>query len=274
MKKLLTSIVLGLAMLSSVPADAQAVSGARGSDDFKIGVAGFSYRKFTLDQTLQYLQSMDVKYFSVKDWWLPLDSTKEQMDAFKAKCAEYGIEGYILGPIYMRSKESVDATFAYAQRYGKDMFIGVPDYDLLPYVIEKVKETGIRVAIHTHGPDGAAFPDIRTVVELVKDPSLGVGCCMDLGHTFRSGYDVAKDIKKYGKWIYDIHIKDETAASKEGETWEMGRGIIDFKPIVKALRKIGYTGKLSLEFEKGGDDPQPGVAESIGYLRGVCDCTK
>ena len=147
MKSLLSLFVLGLALLSSVPADAQTIIGARGSDDFKIGVAGYSYRKFTLDRTLQYLQSMDVKYFSVKDWWLPLDSTKEQMDAFKAECSKYGVEGYTLGPVYMRSKEAVDATFAYAQRYGADMFIGVPDYDLLPYVIEKVKETGIRVAV-------------------------------------------------------------------------------------------------------------------------------
>ncbi len=199
MKKIVRILTIALMLSAALPAGAQEVR--HGSDDFKIGVAGYSYRKFNLDQTLQFLQDMGVKYFSVKDWWLPLDSTKEQMDAFKAKCAEYGIEGYILGPIYMKSKEQVDRTFAYAQRYGAKVFIGVPDYDLLPYVIEKVRETGIKVAIHTHGPDGAAFPDIRTVVEMVKDPSLGVGCCMDLGHTFRSGYDVAKDIRKYGKSI-------------------------------------------------------------------------
>lgn len=274
MKKTALLISSIMILISSLNASAQLVSGKRGSDDFNIGIAGYTYREFSLEQTLEFLKSLDVKYFSVKDWWLPLDSTKEQMDAFKAKCAEYGIEGYTLGPIYMHSTEDVDRTFAYAQRYGTDMFIGVPDYEIIDYVIAKVKETGIKVAIHTHGPDGAAFPDIRTVVEKVGDPSLGVGCCMDLGHTIRMGYNVAKDIVKYRKWIYDIHIKDETAASKEGETWEMGRGIIDFKPIVKALRKIGYTGKLSLEFEKGGNDPQPGVAESIGYLRGVCDCTK
>ena len=269
MKKIVRILIIALMLSAALPAGAQEVR--HGSDDFKIGIAGYSYRKFNLDQTLQFLKDMGVKYFSVKDWWLPLDSTKEQMDAFKAKCAEYGIEGYILGPIYMKSKEQVDRTFAYAQRYGAKVFIGVPDYDLLPYVIEKVRETGIKVAIHTHEPDGAAFPDIRTVVEMVKDPSLGVGCCMDLGHTFRSGYDVAKDIRKYGKWIYDIHIKDETAASKAGQTWEMGRGVMDIPAIVKALRKIKYQGVISIEFEKNGYNPHPGVAESVGYLRGVMD---
>ena len=274
MKRIISIAIIIAAIGASTSSHAQTISTPRGSDDFQIGIAGFTYRSFDLDRTLQYLKSMDVKYFSVKDWWLPLDSTKEQMDAFKAKCSEYGIEGYILGPIYMRSKADVDRTFDYVERYGSDMFIGVPDYDLLDYVIAKVKETGIRVAIHTHGPDGAAFPDIRTIVEKVKDPSLGIGCCMDLGHTFRSGYDVAKDIRKYGRWIYDIHIKDETDASKAGQTWEMGRGKMDFVPIVKALRKIRYKGKLSIEFEKNGNDPHPGVAESVGYLRGVLDATR
>jgi sugar phosphate isomerase/epimerase len=267
-------IVILAVMAVALQANAQMVSGARGSEDIKIGIAGFSYRNFDIDQTLQMISSMGVKYFSVKDWWLPLDSTKEQMDQFKAKCASYGVEGYILGPIYMKSVAEVDRAFAYAGRYGSTMFIGVPDYELIGYVIEKVRETGIKVAIHTNGPDGAAFPDIYKIVEMVKDPDLGVGCCLDMGHSVRSGEDIAKIVKKYHKWIYDVHIKDETAPSKAGETWEMGRGVIDFRPIVKALRKVGYTGVLSVEFEKNGDNPHHGIAESIGYLRGILDGTK
>ena len=49
---------------------------------------------------------------------------------------------------------------------------------------------------------------------------------------------------------------------------------MDIPAIVKTLRKIGYTGVVSLEFEKGRQKPLPGVAESIGYLREVCDATK
>jgi sugar phosphate isomerase/epimerase len=263
-----------LTLLSAKTSNAQIVSGPHGSEDMKIGVAGYSYRNFSIDETLSMLQSMGVKYLSIKDWWLPLDSTKEQMDAFKKKCESYGVDGYILGPIYMHSEAEVDRAFAYTERYGIKMFIGVPDYELIDYVIGKVRETGIRVAIHTHGPDGAAFPSIYKIMELVKDPSLGVGCCLDMGHSVRSGEDIAKIVKKYHKWIYDIHIKDETDASKAGQTWEMGRGVIDYRPIVKALRKVGYSGVVSLEFEKSGDNPHPGVAESIGYLRGILDGTK
>ena len=274
MKKIFRLLTLAALLSLTLPAKAQLVSGPRGYDDFKIGVAGYTYRSYNIDQTLEFLKSMEVKYFSVKDWWLPLDSTKEQMDAFKAKCREAGVEPYILGPIYMRSEADVDRAFAYAERYGSDVFIGVPTYELTDYMIKKVKETGIKVAIHTHGPDGQPFPNIQKVVEVYKDPSLGIGCCMDLGHSVRMGEDIVKDIKKYKAWIYDIHIKDESAASKAGQTWEMGRGVMDFRPIVKVLRQIKYKGVVSLEFEKNGNNPHPGVAESIGYLRGVSDGTK
>ena len=274
MKKLFRLLTLAALVLLAKPANAQLIEGPRGYEDFKIGVAGYTYRSFDIDQTLVFLKSMEVHYMSVKDWWLPLDSTKEQMDAFKAKCREYDVEPYILGPIYMRSEAEVDRAFAYAERYGSDVFIGVPNYELTDYVIKKVKDTGIKVAIHTHGPDGAPFPNIQKVAEVYKDPSLGIGCCMDLGHSVRMGEDIVKDIKKYKAWIYDIHIKDESEASKKGQTWEMGRGVMDFRPIVKVLRQIKYKGVVSLEFEKNGKNPHPGVAESIGYLRGVCDATK
>lgn len=274
MKKLFRLMTLAALVMLAKPAEAQLVNGPRGYEDFKIGVAGYTYRSYDIDQTLAFLKSMEVHYLSVKDWWLPLDSTKEQMDAFKAKCREYDVEPYILGPIYMRSEAEVDRAFAYAERYGADVFIGVPTYELTDYMIKKVKETGIKVAIHTHGPDGQPFPNIQKVVEVYKDPSLGIGCCMDLGHSVRMGEDIVKDIKKYKAWIYDIHIKDESEASKKGQTWEMGRGVMDFRPIVKVLRQIKYKGVVSLEFEKNGKNPHSGVAESIGYLRGVCDATK
>lgn len=274
MNKLFRLLTLAALLLLAKPAEAQLINGPRGYEDFKIGIAGYTYRSYDIDQTLAFLKSMEVHYLSVKDWWLPLDSTKEQMDAFKAKCREYDVEPYILGPIYMRSEAEVDRAFAYAERYGADVFIGVPNYELTDYMIKKVKDTGIKVAIHTHGPDGAPFPNIQKVAEVYKDPSLGIGCCMDLGHSVRMGEDIVKDIKKYKAWIYDIHIKDESEASKKGQTWEMGRGVMDFRPIVKVLRQIKYKGVVSLEFEKNGKNPHPGVAESIGYLRGVSDGTK
>ena len=96
-----------------------------------------------------------------------------------------------------------------------------------------------------------------------------MGICIDIGHTTRDGQDPSIDLEKYRKRIFDIHIKDETKAAKDGTTVEMGRGVIDIPKVVATLRKIKYNGKCSLEFEKDMKDPLAGIAESIGYFRGV-----
>lgn len=274
MKKLITLALSFLCLSCAGPKDPPAQTGHK-SDDYRLGVAGYTFRKFTIDQTLAQLQSLGIKYLSVKDFWLPLDATVEEMDAFKAKCASYEVDPYIMGPIYMSTPEQVEQAFAYAQRYGADLFIGVPSYDVLDKVVAKVKETGIRVAVHTHGPDlPDLFPDIRVVVEKVGDPSLGIGCCMDLAHSYRYGEDPAQDILTYAKWIWDIHIKDVTEPSKAGVAKEMGRGGMDIPAIVESLRKIGYQGVISIEYEGSGENPLPAVAETAGYLRGVMDALK
>jgi sugar phosphate isomerase/epimerase len=39
------------------------------------------------------------------------------------------------------------------------------------------------------------------------------------------------------------------------------------------LREVGYTGMCSLEHERNMEDPLQGIAESIGYFRGVIAAT-
>jgi sugar phosphate isomerase/epimerase len=67
-------------------------------------------------------------------------------------------------------------------------------------------------------------------------------------------------------------MKDVDKASKEGVTVEMGRGIINIPEFVETLRKVKYMGSCSLEFEKDMKDSLPGIAESIGYFKGVIAC--
>ncbi len=96
-----------------------------------------------------------------------------------------------------------------------------------------------------------------------------MGLCLDIGHAERAGTDLVKAIKDYRERLYDLHIKDVSSAQREGKAIEIGRGVIDFNAVIKALKKNNYKGMCSIEFEKDMTDPLPGMAESIGYFRGV-----
>ena len=269
MRKYLFFIIIGV-FFSEIHTVAQTIQ-EHGSSKVKIGIAAFTFRKFDIDSTLKMYKIADVKYMSVKDFHLPLNSTIEEMEIFKQKCAANDVIPYALGPIYMKTMEEADEAFDYAIRFGGNLLVGVPNYELLPYIEQKVKETGIRLAIHTHGPDMQLYPDAKDAYENIKDLDSRIGICIDLGHTVRLDINSAEDLLIYKDRIFDIHIKDETLAAEEGTTCEMGRGVMDFKPILDAIKAIEYRGVVSLEFEKDPEYPFFGVLESIGYLRGALD---
>jgi inosose dehydratase len=247
---------------------------AETGEKFKIGIAGFTFAQFPLDKALETLQKVDVHYLCIKDFHLPLNSTEEQIAAFHAKCKEKGVTGYAVGPIYMKSEAEIDKAFEYAKKVGVKLIIGVPNYELLPYVDKKVKEYDFHYAIHLHGPDIKTYPDAEDVWNHVKDLDPRIGMCLDIGHDTRSGKDPVADLKKYKSRVFDIHIKDVTGKTKQGYSIEIGRGIIDFPAFVKMLRKVGYSGMCSLEHEINMKDPFMGIAEDIGYFRAVVRSTK
>ena len=80
--------------------------------------------------------------------------------------------------------------------------------------------------------------------------------------------------KKYISRIFDIHVKDVTGTTRLGYSLEVGRGVINFPAFVKMLRNVSYMGVCSFEHEKDMTDPFMGIAESIGYFRGVIKATK
>lgn len=243
-------------------------------EKFKLGMAGYTFLKFDLDRALATLQRADVHYLCIKDFHLPFKSTSAEIAAFHAKLQEKGVTGYAVGPIYMKTEAEIDSAFAYAKRVGVKLIVGVPNVELLPYVDKKVKEYDFKYAIHLHGPDIKIYPDAEDVWNHVKDLDPRIGMCLDIGHDTRNGKDPVADLEKYISRVFDIHLKDVTAKTKLGYSLEVGRGVIDFPSFVKMLRKVGYSGVVSLEHEKDMTDPFMGIAESIGYFRGVIATTK
>ena len=268
-KKGIAGIIAG--SMFSLPETASAeVTKEKKEDTFKLGIAGYSFLHFKLDEALAMMKKLDVHQLCIKDFHLPYKSTAEEITAFYEKLKEADVTGYAVGPIYVKTTQDIDNAFDYAKRVGVKLIIGIPNHEDLPYLEKKVKEHDIRFAIHNHGPEDKLYPNATSIYNLIKDLDPRVGICFDMGHDTRDGQDAAADLGKYHKRIFDMHLKNVTAAKKEGTTCELGRGVIDIPAYVKMLRKVKYSGSCSLEYEKDMKDPLAGIAESVGYFRGVC----
>jgi sugar phosphate isomerase/epimerase len=236
---------------------------------FELGLASYTLRKFDLKQTLEMTNRVGLKHLALKDFHLAMDSSPEQIQEAVAQVKAAGLDLYGGGVIYMRDEAQVNRAFDYAKAAGMKVIIGVPVPELLPLVDKKVKEYDIKVAIHNHGPGDKVYPVPATIIEKIKDLDKRIGLCNDIGHTIRAGVDPAASIEQFADRHIDIHIKDVTAADAKGGAIEVGRGVLDIPQVIRTLVKINFTGIVSFEYEKSENDPLPGLAESVGYVRGV-----
>jgi sugar phosphate isomerase/epimerase len=236
-----------------------------------LGLASYTCREFDLDATLAMARRLGLGRIAFKDMHLPLDSSEETIRATVDKAKAHGLIAYGCGVVYMASEAEVDRAFSYAGAGGMSVIIGVPDHSLLGRAAERVRETGILLAIHNHGPGDLRYPTPLSILDRVSKLDPRIGVCLDIGHCARSGLDPSSEAALCGPRLLDVHMKDVSSSTAEGGTVEIGRGVIDIPRFLLTLIEMGFRGTLSFEHEKDGRDPLPGLAESVGYVRGVLD---
>ena len=236
----------------------------------KPGVASYTVRKMPLEQAIKAIQRVGLKYVSIKDAHLSLKSTTEERRAVAEKFKAAGITPMSCGNVSMENNEaSVRQAFEYARDLGLPTIVCTPDPQSMAILDRMVKEFNIKLAIHNHGPEDKRFPSPYDVWKAVEKYDERIGLCIDVGHTARAKVDPAEAIVKCKARLYDLHIKDIASTESNAGTIEGGRGVLDLKGILQALLKIKYEHLVSFEYEKDADDPLPGLAETIGYTKGL-----
>jgi sugar phosphate isomerase/epimerase len=239
----------------------------------KVGVATYSLRELPIDQAIEGVKRVGLKYVSIKnvknhiDLSHSSDERKQRAKMFR----DAGLAPLSVGNISMRSGEAdIRKAFEFARDVGVPTIVCAPSLDAIPFLDQLVKEFDIRLAIHNHGPeDKGFFPSPFDVMRAVEKFDKRIGLCIDVGHTARAGVDPADSILKCQERLYDLHLKDISALGNKNTPIEGGRGILDSKSMIAALLKIQYQGLVGFEYEKDAKDPVPGLAESVGYIKGL-----
>lgn len=267
---------IGAAMLGSAavlaraaPAAAPAAGKPR-KRPLTIGLTTYMVLHYDLDQTIAMAQRVGVQPICIRSNLLPLDSTSAQIEAAHAKLKEAGLTVYGGGVIYMNNEQQVRRAFEHAKAAGYTLISIAIRPDLLPLLERKVRELDIRACIHNHGP-GDRWPHPVAVYGKIKGLDPRIGICHDTGHTMRTGMDPTEALLKTADRHMDVHLKDVDAPAREGHSVELGRGIVDLPRFLRTLVKVGYKGIVGIEYEKHMKDLLPGLAESVGYARGVLD---
>jgi sugar phosphate isomerase/epimerase len=153
-------------------------------------------------------------------------------------------------------------------------------------ILDVFQKNGVKFALEAH-PGEMAF-DIasaeRALQALDYHPAFGFN--YDPSHFGYQGVDYVAFIRKFHDRIFHVHMKDvawglageagvfggHVDFHKPNRYWDfksMGRGMINFEKIIRALNDIRYAGPLSVEWEDGGMDREYGAKESCEFCKRV-----
>ena len=163
----------------------------------------------------------------------------------------------------------------------KDRPVTPDDYrrlaDMLNTLGERTKALGVPLVYHHHmNSTGEAPAAIEAIME--DSAASAVGLLFDIAHYQQGGGDPVKAIRRYGKAIKVVHLKDvRPIDAAPGYQWvELGRGRVDVKGCVAALKDVGFDGWAIVELDRvvdPGGTPKASAAANRDYVVSSWGCT-
>lgn len=178
-----------------------------------------------------------------------------------------------------------DASFALKKLPGYTWESGIREMvPMIRRIADKAASLGIRTCSENHG---MIYQDAVRVEELIRRVDHeNYGWLVDIGNFVVTDGDPLESVKRAAPYAFHVHAKDFILKSKEdvptpvgfarsrgGNLWRgtvLGHGAIPVLACLTELKKSGYDGWVSLEFE-GIEDNLTALKNGFAYLRACVD---
>jgi inosose dehydratase len=147
--------------------------------------------------------------------------------------------------------------------------------DVVDALAAEAAEAGHPTAFHQHAGTFVETVDEADRLFELTDPGL-VGVCLDVGHWTVGGGDPVAAIRRFGRRVTHVHLKDVDgrtldavrdgtvpgfdACIRERLFTELGAGVVDITGVLAALVDLDYRGWLMVEQDSGWLPPSESAA--------------
>lgn len=133
--------------------------------------------------------------------------------------------------------------------------------DAAPYA----EDLGVSILLETH--DAFLTGDrVARVLEAVDSPA--IGAVWDVVNPWRAGEPVDETARRLAPWVRHAQLKD-VATPADLRPVLPGQGTVPLGNMLRALRRIGYAGPLSLEWERAWYPDVPPLDEALTAFRAL-----
>jgi sugar phosphate isomerase/epimerase len=243
---------------------------------FAIAVHCWSFKEFTLFESIEMAaaagaggieiypgQKLGGDYGEVK---FSTDLTDGEIQSILGHLKKNHIAALNYGVTEIsKSEAEARKTFELAKKLG---LYGITTESLgsLDTLEKLAVEYDIKVCFHNHPkPTALWHPD--TIWEAIEGRHDNIGYCADIGHWASSGLDPLQVIKKAASRVHAFHLKDRSSIDYPSRDQPYGTGVVDIPAILDQVRKHGFAGNVSIEYEFNWKTSLPEISQCVGYLR-------
>jgi len=189
---------------------------------------------------------------------------KAKLDQHHIKAVNYGVVGI------PKEEEAARKIFAFAKTmslYG----VTTESTESIDTIEKMVKEYDIKVGFHEHGrqPKNPNYKvwDPWFILSVCKDRDPRIGACADTGHWQTSGLNPVYCLRVLKGRIVSSHMKDKTDYGEGQHDVPYGTGVGEIARCLDELKKQGFEGNISVEYEYKWENNVPDVKQSIDFVR-------
>ncbi len=238
--------------------------------EFPLGIQSYCFREFrTIPSLIGALKQVSLPFVEIFPGHVDYKHDRGKTDAAIAQIRDAGISVTAYGGVTITKDErDARALCDFVSRNGiHDLSVVTVDEGAIAMLEKLASEYGVRFCIHNHGK-GNQFCSFQDVRSFLAKTSRCFGLCNDTAWFLDAGEDPVAAVHEFADRLYGVHVKDFRFDAK-GKPIDVivGTGGLDLPRFMKALKRVGFKGYMSLEYEGNPANPMADVLKCLEAIR-------
>lgn len=244
---------------------------------WQLSVQLFTYRRFPLFEALDKVAALGIRHIEPLTA-LKVDAKRPELranedmpaDVRKELRAMLADRGMFLSSIFANFSGKPDQArrlFDFCQEMGTGTIVAEPPAAALDLIEKLCDEYRINVAFHNHARGQSPYWQPEQVLAACQNRTRRMGACADAGQWARSGLDPVESLRKLKGRIVSFHLKDIAKKNEPGSrNTVFGEGEGEFARALEELKRLGYRGLTTIDFEHDTPALQEDMARNVAFV--------
>ena len=244
---------------------------------WQLSVQLYTYRRYPLFEALDKVAELGIQHIEPLTA-LKLDAKRPALhvnedlpsDVRKELKTMLADRGMLLSSIFANftgKPAQAKRLFDFCKEMDTETIVAEPPADALDLIEKLCDEYRINLAFHNHARGQSRYWKPEQVLAACQNRSPRMGGCCDAGQWARSGLDPVKSLQKMKGRIISFHLKDIAKKNEpSSRNTVFGEGEGDLADVLKELKRLGYRGLTTIDFEYDTPALQEDMARNVAFV--------